>query len=137
MEQADPGGGSLTLASLIDKAGDGLVPDLKREFNHDLSETIHGRGPAPAVVLSYVRALPEASLTKALLRDDPASEGWDHDRYLLAGIFDVIRENTLLTGHFNKAPELKQWPRPGDEPSENEGKKPVSVKALWAHMSTQ
>lgn len=86
----------------------------------------------------YVRALPDASLSKALLRDDPDSEGWDQDRYMLAGIFDVIRENTLLTGQFKKDPGLKPWPRPGAESTtqETEKKKPVSVKELWARMST-
>lgn len=113
-----------------------MLPDLKRYYDLDLMDTINGRGPSPAIVISYVRALPDSSLTKALLRDEPDSEGWDHNRYLLAGIFDVIRENTLLTGHFKKDPGLTFWPRPGDEKEEAK-KKPTTVAELWAQMSTK
>ena len=73
----------------------------------------------------------------ALLRDQPDTEGWSHDRYLLAGIFDVIRENTVLTGHFKKDPGLDSWPRPGDEVTtdEPEKKKPSALEALWLQMN--
>lgn len=135
MVRGHSGGGSLTLAGLIDKAGDGLLPDLKRYYDIDLIETIEGQGTSPALVLSYVRALPEESLSRALLRDQPDTEGWSHERYLLAGIFDVIRENTMATGQWTKkVPDLKFWPRPG-ETSESAETKPVSLDDLWKRFS--
>lgn len=130
-----PGGGSLSLCQLIDEYGEGVYPDLRFYYGHDLAETIAGRGAAPSLVLLMVQRLPDTSMTVALASGGRHQFGWGVDRYLAADTYDAINANTRATGNWakGKSPTFKPYPRPGSMPEER--KKPKTVKELFAVFS--
>lgn len=95
--------------------------------------TIRGTGVAPALVLAYVRRLPDTSLTHALQHGGMEHFGWGQDRHIAADIYDAITYNTEVTGQWVKPVELPHWPRPksNSEADASESKPRRSVKDLW------
>jgi len=119
-----PAGGSLRLAELIDQYGEHLVPDLKRYFGIDLGDVLVERsGLTPRKVLLYIRALPAESATVAAMRGGPQFYGWGMQMYMMANLYDAIKENTYVTmaaaGPKRKPKPPEPFQRPGKEKKSN------------------
>lgn len=94
-------------------------------------DVIEGRGPAPSLVISQLKRLPDTSLTVALSSGGREYFGWGVDRHMQADLFDAINQNTRATGNWEKeAPDIPPWPRPGTATTPEE-KKPRSVAELY------
>lgn len=126
LERGDPGGGSLSLARLIDDYGEGLVPDLRFHYGIDVMETVRGRGMSPSLVLMHVQRLPDTSATAALMEGGWDHFGWGLDRYLAARTHDLV---ATQTGN-------EVWPRPKRKAT-TPTKPTRSVKELWHLWNNQ
>lgn len=113
---------------MIDEYGEGLYPDLLRYWGIDLVAVVAGDGPPPSLVLSLVQALPDDSLTVALMQGGRQHFGWGHDRHLRASLYDAINQNTIASGNWKKPPRFPAWPRP----EVVKKKKRRSVADMWA-----
>lgn len=103
----------------------------------DLLEVIEGKGPAPSLVVSLVRGLPDNSVTKGLITGGEKYVGWGQDRHMLADLIDTLNQNTRATGQFKSPPKIKPYPRPKakPEPVAGKGRKKVSVRDLYEKFS--
>lgn len=99
---------------------------------------VAGDGPPPRLVLALAQALPDDSLTHALMLGDRDHFGWGHTRHLLASIYDALNQNTIATGSWKKGktPKLSLWPRPGSK-KKAKRKGPVSLAALHAALDPE
>lgn len=89
---------------------------------------IEGNGPAPLLVLSLVRGLPDTSMTHALASGGLEHLGWGVERWLAAETFNAIQENTRATGNWKKEPpKFPRWPTPRDKKT-----KPKSVADIYS-----
>lgn len=91
------------------------------------------RGPSPSFVVALVEGLPSGSMTVAMKRaGSNESEKysdfleWGRTENILADLFDVIQENTRVTGQFKKTPP----PFP-PYPGRPQVKKKATVKDLF------
>lgn len=90
-----------------------LYADLRRYYQHDLAETVAGRGIRPALVLDLVEGLPEDSATVAAMRGDRQWRGWTQQTRVLADLYDAISTNTRATGRWRRRPpNIPPYPRP-------------------------
>lgn len=91
-------------------------------------DVIDGRGPSPVLVLMLVRALPDDSLTAALMRGGHQYLGWGQTRHMIADLYDAVNLNTRATGNWgkNKAPKFDPFPRPSSKP-----KPKVTVRDIY------
>lgn len=121
---------------MIDKYGEGIYPDLISHYDVDLIEAYRewemGAGPSPSLLVSLISALPEGSMTKALMRGGREFFGWGQAEHALAALFDAVNTNTQVSGTWkNKPPKFPQYPVPkvrkADAP-----KKKVTVADLYA-----
>lgn len=140
VQQGRPGGGSLSLAELIDNYGAGLYADLLRYYDVDLTEVIRGNGPAPLLVMALVRGLPDTSTTIGLVHGGYKHVGWGQDRHMLADLIDAIQQNTRATGNFKSPPKIKPYPRPKGVPKPvnkpiDPSKQKVSLAELHAKFT--
>lgn len=97
---------------------------------------VAGEGPPPRLVLALVQALPDDSLTHALMQGGWENFGWGHSRHLMASIYDALNQNTIATGSWKKGktPKLPLWPRPGSKKKAAKRKGPISLSALHAAL---
>lgn len=86
---------------------------------------VAGDGPPPRLVLSLVQALPDDSLTAALLAGGREHWGWGLDRHLRASIYDAINQTTVAAGNWKKPPKIPAWPRPALPKKKSKRKKSV------------
>lgn len=97
-------------------------------YGINLVDVIEGRGPAPRLVLSLVKRLPDTSLSAALASGGREHFGWGGDRHLLADLFDAINQNTRACGNWGKKPpKIEPRPRPG----RGKKKKAVTVADIF------
>ena len=91
-----------------------------------------GHGPPPSLVLSLVQALPDDSLTAALMQGGREHFGWGLDRHLLASLYDATNQTTVAAGNWKKPPRFPAWPRPETKKTKKKTKKKRSVADVWA-----
>lgn len=91
-------------------------------------DTIRGTGEAPAVLLTYVRRLPDTSRFHALVKGGWEHYGWGEDRILAACQFNL----TLSAAGGDKK---YQWKIPAHKP-DSSTKKPRTVKELFYGLPT-
>mgnify|MGYP006362592617 CR=1 FL=1 len=93
-----------------------------------------GGGPSPLLLLALVWALPEGSMTKALMRGGREHFGWDLHAEIAASTFDAVNLNTRSSGNWkNKPPELPAFARPksSKRSSKKKGKRTLAdVRSL-------
>jgi hypothetical protein len=95
-----------------------------------MAEWDAGRGPSPALLLALVWALPEDSLTKALMRGGREHWGWSITQYQLASIYNAVNVNTQATGNWAKKPP-KFDPFPVPKTKKSGPRKKVSAKDMF------
>ncbi len=97
---------------------------------------IRGKGPSPALVIPLVEALPDTSMTVALMSGGPQFRGWSEDRSLFALIYDAIQQNTLATGNWKqgKEPTFKPYPRPSGKGAEESKKNRPSLSDIQSKL---
>jgi hypothetical protein len=110
----DSTGGSLELAELIDKYGEFLVPDLRRDFGIDLRDLFCDVDPlSPRFVLAHIHNLDYDSAFVAEVRGGQQFRGWDVGRYQMARVIDVLQVSNYLFILANSDPK-KRKPKPPD-----------------------
>lgn len=125
MAEGDPGGGSLTLAKLIDEHGGALVADLRYFYGVDLRDAVREIPLySPAYILELIRYLPVDSAYVAEKRGGQVFRGWDIRTYLQAATVNATREVGYITAQVNSkkklsVPELVQTPDSEKRESEN------------------
>lgn len=83
-----------------------------------------------AASVAFAAPLPDPTVKAKPKPSARDYRGWGHDRYLLAGLYDALNTNTVVTGNWGKgkAPKMQPWPRPkagpavariADTPAEN------------------
>lgn len=132
-----PAGGSLQLASLIDRHGDLVYSDLLMYAGglNLFSMLEEGSGFSPRQILVLVDLLPLECKTKAALRGGLHFEGWGPDRYMTANLIDAVRENTYVTllGIPTKSRKRPPAPEPTYRPEKAErAKKPNMFRMMAA-----
>ncbi len=76
---------------------------------------MEGSGLSVRKCIVLIRNLPIDSATVAHLRGGQEFQGWDHQLYMLANLYDAVRENTYVTvlAHSKrKPPHPDPFPRP-------------------------
>lgn len=111
-----PGGGSLTLAELIDEHGAALVSDFQSFYGLRLAEVVDVWSPRE--VLALVEGLPDDGMFAARLAGGEKWRefiGWGKRQHQFADLWDVIAAN-VMKGSKKKPPT---YPRPNtSEPEE-------------------
>lgn len=70
-------------------------------------------------------------MTYALRMGGPEFFGWGQDRYIAAGTYDAVNQNTRATGRWKgRPPKFSAWPRP-----KSKKKQPRTVKDLFARFN--
>lgn len=86
-------------------------------------------------MLSAIAALPDESLTVALMRGGREFYGWTQNTELLAAVYDGININTSATGNFKKRPKVDPFPRPGKEDKKSNQISGKTVKDLHSKFA--
>lgn len=128
MGDGHSGGGSIALADLIDRAGDGLLHDFLHYYGVNLIAGFRSGEWSPRLVLALVGMLPAGSATFALLQDRAGQAGWGSTQELLAALIDAVNANTIARGNLKKSTKFEPVPRPGGG---REVKKPESTRAAY------
>lgn len=106
MDGRNPAGGSFELASLIDRYGETLLPELKHYFGIDLLEMVSDYPPrSPRYVLAHIKWLPLGSAFVAETRGGQEFRGWDQDRYMRVAQIDAQNNANWLFVMANKDPK--------------------------------
>lgn len=137
MAGSDSGGGSLSLAGLIDEHGEKVFYDLHHYLGLNLVRIMdEGSGYTPLQILTLINNLPPESATIASIRGGNSYRGWGTDRYLAAALIDAVQYQTYVlkavnTGKGDRKPELpEKFYRP--EGTEEKKNKPNTFAAMAA-----
>lgn len=103
--------------------------DLREFYGIDLVDTVRGTGVAPAVLVTYVRRLPDNSRFHALIRGGWEHHGWGEDRILAACQFNL----TLAAAGGDKK---YAWSIPKVKADAGAEQKPRTVKELFYGLPT-
>lgn len=125
MDEREPTGGSRELADLIDRYGEILLPELKREYGIDLRDLFSDERPlSPRFVLAHIKHLPIGSAFYAEVRGGQQFRGWDEDRYMQAAFMNAIRMLIHVTVLCHIDPQKSKpkppesWPIPDGKPKQ-------------------
>ncbi|AFF28322.1 tail assembly chaperone [Mycobacterium phage Twister] len=143
LEETAPGG-SAELASLIDRYGEALVPDLKHYYGIDLRDLFSEDHPlSPRWVLLHIKNLPMDSAFVAEFRGGQRYRGWDPSRYMQAAVIDLLRVQNYMFVLANSDPkkgkpkEPEPYPLPDYQQTEQKKTyKPGSFGGIVAQMIT-
>lgn len=116
MVEVVPGGGSLSLAELVDEHGSWLAADFLSEYGLRLADVLFEWSPRE--VLGLVEVLPPEGRFWAHMSGGEQWRqhlGWGKDRHLFADLMDVY-----VRSHSS---DKKPWtyPRPGSEKKQQQG----------------
>lgn len=129
-----PGGGSLILASLIDKAGEALFQDFQDVYGLNLVHMIRDDVP-PLEILMLVRGLTIGSRFVAVLQGSPEFIGWDAKAYQLANLIDAVNYTTFAVVAANSKKKPKE-PKAAYRPK-REGHKPANAFATQLKLAKE
>lgn len=104
------GGGSLVLASLIDRAGEAIYQDFRSEYGLNLRECVGGQLP-PLEIIILIRGLKVGSRFVSELQGGPQFLDWNIVAYQLANLTDAVNNNTFVVTAANSKRKPKQ-PKP-------------------------
>lgn len=80
----------------MEEAGSELYSDLLRYYGVDMQDMLTEPPKlSPRRVLALVSQLPMESATSCHLRDVKDGVGWSDNTYLLAAVYDAVREGTF------------------------------------------
>lgn len=111
MDGGDAGGGSVTLAQLIDEHGEHIAADLLEVYGVDLRDVlVAGSRLTPRFALVLIRGLPESSRYVAELRGGPQFRGWDVGRYAAVATVNAVRalQYTYVAAHSKSKPKVPE-----------------------------
>jgi hypothetical protein len=108
------GGGSLILASLIDKAGEAIFQDLQEVYRVNLFHAIRDDVP-PVEIILLIRGLGMGSRFSAALQNNPEAVGWDALTYQIATLIDAVNYTTYAVIAANSKRKPKE-PKPAYRP---------------------
>lgn len=111
------GGGSLTLASLIDKAGEAIYQDFRSEYNLNLMDCLQG-DLSPLEIIMLIRGLKIGSRFVATLQGGAQFVDWNLVAYQLANLTDAVNNNTYVLTAANSKRKPKQ-PKPVYRPKKD------------------
>lgn len=114
MGGVNPGGGSLVLASLVDRAGEAIYQDLQEVYGVNLIKAVEG-DLAPLEILMLIRGLGLGSRFVATLQGSEEFQGWDVGQYQLATLIDAVNYNTYAVIAANSKRKPKE-PKPAYRP---------------------
>lgn len=144
MDGCEPTGGSTELARLIDRYGEILIPELKREYDLDLRDLFSEENPiSPRWVLAHIKYLPIESAFYAEVRGGQQFRGWGPDRYMQAAHINADRVGNHLFILANTDPKKKKptppepWPLPDDKTKTKPADKPGSFAATVRTLSAK
>jgi hypothetical protein len=115
-------GGSLILASLIDKAGEALFQDFQDVYGLNLIHMIRDDVP-PLEIILLIRGLKLGSRFVAVLQGSEEFVGWDAQTFQLATLIDSVNYTTWAVVAANSKRKPKE-PKATYRPSRNGRKKP-------------
>ncbi|MEO3860122.1 hypothetical protein [Acrocarpospora sp. B8E8] len=126
-------GGSLGLIELLDSHGDELLADFRRFYQLDLLDLRRGL-LSPVLVLALIRHLPLDSAYVSALRGTEYT-GWDRNTYVMADLYDAIRELAYLyvSSHAENPKKVKPFP-PYPRPGVQVAAKPAKPTPLLARL---
>lgn len=138
MDGVEPAGGSSALASLIDKHGEVLIPDLLYHYGVDLKDLFHPEKPlSPRYVLTLIMYLPLGSAFVAERRGGQEFRDWDVSRYALIDVANSLRsfQHLYLATHIDRRKHgLPKPPEPFPTPEEQRTEKATHKAGSFAHM---
>lgn len=106
-------GGSLALASLIDKAGEALYQDFRSEYGLNFKDVVAEESPFE--VLMLIRGLKLGSRFLAAVQGGDDFVGWDVQTYQMASIIDAINNTSYAIVASNSKRKPKA-PKPSYRP---------------------
>lgn len=106
---------------------------MLRYYGVDLVKAIRTGRPGPALLLSLIAALPQGSMTHALLAEDRALLGWSREAAVVADVFDAVYDNMVGTSMAKFKQKPKPYPRPGHAKG-HAAKGDGTVKTLARHF---
>lgn len=108
------GGGSLALASLIDKAGEALYQDFQEFYQLNLIHMIRDDVP-PTEIMLLIRGLKMGSRFAAQMSGSQEFVGWEVIQYQIANLTDAVNYNTFVLTSANSKRKPKA-PKPTYRP---------------------
>lgn len=125
------GGGSLTLASLIDKAGEAIYQDLRSEYGVSLVSMVEN-DVSPVEILMLIRGLGIGSRFIATLQGGSEFVSWDVHAYQMATVIDAINNVAYAVVASNskrkpKAPKPTYRPKKGGRRSNNAFQQQINI----------
>lgn len=134
MDGVCTGGGSLALASLIDKAGEAIFQDFQDVYGLNLIDMIRDDVP-PVEILLLIRGLKLGSRFVAIAQGSPEFTGWDVTQYQLANLIDAVNYTTYVLTAANSKRKPKA-PKPTHRPKK-EGRRSNNQFAAQLEMAKQ
>lgn len=117
MDRDGTGGGSLSLAGLVDEHGPWLAADFLSEYGLRLADVLFEWSPRE--VLALVEVLPPEGRFWAHMSGGEQWRqhlGWGKDRHMVADLFNLhVQINT------EKGKKAWTYPRPGSAPQQQQG----------------
>lgn len=128
----DPGGGSVVLASLIDKAGEALFQDFQEVYSLNLIHMMRDDTP-PNEVIMLIRGLKMGSHFVSVLQGSPEFVGWDVLTYQMATLIDAVNYTTYVVTAANSKRKPKE-PKASYRPKKA-GQKPANAFATQLRLA--
>ena len=130
----DSDGGSLILASLIDKAGEAIFQDFQEVYGLNLIHMIRDDVP-PLEIIMLIRGLKLGSRFVAVLQGSPEFIGWDTNTYQMATLIDAVNYTTWAVMAANSKRKPKE-PKASFRPK-REARKPVNAFAAQLQLAKE
>lgn len=111
------GGGSLVLASLIDKAGEALYQDFRSEYGLNFKDFVATHSPHETLML--IRGLGIGSRFVSQLQGGEQFQQWDVNAYQMATLIDAVNYVTYAVIAANSQKRKPKQPKPSYRPSKN------------------
>lgn len=129
------GGGSLILASLIDRAGGALYQDFRSEYGLNLRECVGGDLP-PSEIIVLIQGLGLGSRFVSELQGGEQFVGWDMELYQLATLIDAVNYNTYAVIAANSKRKPKE-PKPVYRPKKEGNRQSNNMFRTQLEMAKQ
>jgi hypothetical protein len=108
LDGVNSGGGSGTLARLIDDYGEYLAADLLETYGIDIRDLlVPGSGVTPRWLLVQIKNLPITSRFYSEKRGGQQFRGWDESRYAIVAVVNAVRalQFTYVAAHSKQKPK--------------------------------